>query len=179
MSLRPLFPLSKTLKQLLTVSSFFCSAHSLHAFDHFLITFTWKTENRGPWPKKKYAKLYRAQGQVLATLALLAAAYSRMSLLTCKRLATRSDLMHPAFVSPLPFHTSLLAFLAFWLSCFCCHRTALVYDANHWYYFFSLAFFNQNCHKHWVVDCRLSPTLLRTPSIAPERPTFTADVTHF
>ncbi|KIR38735.1 hypothetical protein I307_02819 [Cryptococcus deuterogattii 99/473] len=51
----------------------------------------------GPWPKKKYAKLYRAQGQVLATLALLAAAYSRMSLLTCKRLATRSDLMHPAF----------------------------------------------------------------------------------
>ncbi|ADV25553.1 Conserved hypothetical protein [Cryptococcus gattii WM276] len=53
----------------------------------------------GPWPKKKYAKLYRAEGQVLATLALLAAAYSRMSLLTCKRLATRSDLMHPAFVA--------------------------------------------------------------------------------
>nr|KIR45893.1 hypothetical protein I312_04863 [Cryptococcus bacillisporus CA1280] len=53
----------------------------------------------GPWPKKKYAKLYRAQGQVLATLALLAAAYSRMSLLTCKRLATRSDLMHPAFIA--------------------------------------------------------------------------------
>ncbi|OXM76143.1 hypothetical protein C364_06247 [Cryptococcus neoformans Bt63] len=54
---------------------------------------------KGPWPKKKYARLYRAQGQVLATLALLAGAYSHMSLLTCKRLATKCDLMHPAFIA--------------------------------------------------------------------------------
>lgn len=109
----------------------FCSLFT-PLFDHFLITLLGKKKkqnknkkNRGPWPKKKYAKLYRAQGQVLATLALLAAAYSRMSLLTCKRLATRSDLMHPAFVSPLPSPPNkfarLFGVLAFWLSFFCCH----------------------------------------------------------
>lgn len=70
----------------------FFSSHT-HV-DHFYLK-----KNRGPWPKKKYARLYRAQGQVLATLALLAGAYSHMSLLTCKRLATKCDLMHPAFVS--------------------------------------------------------------------------------
>lgn len=81
------------LKYVKTLSLFFYIYHT--HFDHF----TYKN-NRGPWPKKKYARLYRTQGQVLATLALLAGAYSRMSLLTCKRLATKSDLMHPAFVSP-------------------------------------------------------------------------------
>lgn len=74
-----------------------------------------------------------------------------MSLLTCKRLATRSDLMHPAFVSPPPRQTSFARlFGCFGLSCFFLppHRPSF-YDANHWYLFlFPLAY-----HKHWF--CRL------------------------
>ncbi|WRT64249.1 uncharacterized protein IL334_001180 [Kwoniella shivajii] len=54
---------------------------------------------RGPWPKKKYEALFKAQGQVLSTLALLSNSYSRMDVRWCRRLASRSELMHPAFIA--------------------------------------------------------------------------------
>ncbi|WWC86361.1 uncharacterized protein L201_001236 [Kwoniella dendrophila CBS 6074] len=54
---------------------------------------------RGPWPKKKYEALFKTQSQILSTLALLSSAYSRMDVKWCKRLATRSELMHPAFIA--------------------------------------------------------------------------------
>ncbi|TYJ56489.1 hypothetical protein B9479_002736 [Cryptococcus floricola] len=53
---------------------------------------------KGPWPKKTYAKLYKVQNEILVTLALLSSAYSRLEVVWCKRLATRSLLMHPAFI---------------------------------------------------------------------------------
>ncbi|OCF73911.1 hypothetical protein I204_05757 [Kwoniella mangroviensis CBS 8886] len=54
---------------------------------------------RGPWPKTKYEALYKTQSQLLSTLALLSSAYSRMDVKWCKRLASRSELMHPAFIA--------------------------------------------------------------------------------
>ena len=60
--------------------------------------------SRGPWPKKSYAELIRIEGQVLASLALLSVAYARLEPVWCKRLAERSDVMHPAFVSYCPTH---------------------------------------------------------------------------
>ncbi|WVR05967.1 hypothetical protein IAU60_002995 [Kwoniella sp. DSM 27419] len=54
---------------------------------------------RGPWPKKKYEALYQAQNQVITTLALLSSAWARMDDEWCKRLATRSELLHPAFIA--------------------------------------------------------------------------------
>ncbi|WWD17770.1 hypothetical protein CI109_102211 [Kwoniella shandongensis] len=54
---------------------------------------------KGPWPRKKYEALFKTQGQVIATLALLSGSYSRMEVDWCKRLAKRSELMHPAFIS--------------------------------------------------------------------------------
>ncbi|WVQ77075.1 hypothetical protein IAR50_006758 [Cryptococcus sp. DSM 104548] len=53
---------------------------------------------KGPWPKKTYAKLYKVQSEILVTLALLSSAYSRLEVVWCKRLTTRSLLMHPAFI---------------------------------------------------------------------------------
>ncbi|WWC66524.1 uncharacterized protein I206_100427 [Kwoniella pini CBS 10737] len=54
---------------------------------------------RGPWPKQKYEALFKTQSQVLSTLALLSSAYSRMDVKWCKRLASRSELMHPSFIA--------------------------------------------------------------------------------
>ncbi|WVQ97371.1 hypothetical protein IAU59_004483 [Kwoniella sp. CBS 9459] len=54
---------------------------------------------KGPWPRKKYEALFRTQTQVLSTIALLSGAYSRMEVKWCKMLATRSELMHPAFIA--------------------------------------------------------------------------------
>lgn len=71
-----------------------------------------------------------------------------MSLLTCKRLATRSDLMHPAFVSLLP-KTSFARLFGFLV--FSCHRTGLVsmtLITGITLFLFPLAY-----HKHWF--CRL------------------------
>ncbi|WVQ85239.1 hypothetical protein IAT38_007404 [Cryptococcus sp. DSM 104549] len=53
----------------------------------------------GPWPKKKYHALFRAQSSVVSTIALLSGCYSRMETVWCKRLAARSDLMHPGFIA--------------------------------------------------------------------------------
>ncbi|OCF31124.1 hypothetical protein I316_07256 [Kwoniella heveanensis BCC8398] len=54
---------------------------------------------KGPWPRKSYEALFKAQIQVLSTIALLSSAYSRMEIKWCKRLARRSELMHPAFIA--------------------------------------------------------------------------------
>ncbi|WVF70551.1 hypothetical protein IAT40_005342 [Kwoniella sp. CBS 6097] len=54
---------------------------------------------KGPWPRKKYEALFETQIQVLSTIALLSGAYSRMEVKWCKRLARRSELMHPAFIA--------------------------------------------------------------------------------
>ncbi|KAK8866031.1 hypothetical protein IAR55_001182 [Kwoniella newhampshirensis] len=54
---------------------------------------------KGPWPKKKYEALFHAQSHVVATLALLSGAYSRLEVKWCKRLTRRSELMHPAFIA--------------------------------------------------------------------------------
>ncbi|WWC58457.1 uncharacterized protein I303_100999 [Kwoniella dejecticola CBS 10117] len=54
---------------------------------------------RGPWPKAKYEALFKTQSQILSTLALLSSAYSRMDIRWCKRLASRSELMHPSFIA--------------------------------------------------------------------------------
>lgn len=63
-------------------------------------TMAQKLTVRGPWPKKKYAALVDAHGNLLSALALLGSAYARLQPAWCRRLE-RSDHLHPAFVSHL------------------------------------------------------------------------------
>ncbi|CAK9785943.1 hypothetical protein CC85DRAFT_328300 [Cutaneotrichosporon oleaginosum] len=63
---------------------------------------------RGPWPRAQYEKLIFIQESMLASSALLTAAYSQLEPEWCERITDRSDLMHPAFVADL---VSLFALL--------------------------------------------------------------------
>jgi hypothetical protein len=54
---------------------------------------------KGPWPRERYEELQKLELQMISALALLAGAYGNMNLDWAKRLESRSELMHPAFVS--------------------------------------------------------------------------------
>ncbi|KAK4688328.1 hypothetical protein P7C73_g1783, partial [Tremellales sp. Uapishka_1] len=54
---------------------------------------------RGPWPVAKYRDMMKVQIRILSAFANLSGAYSRLEPQWCNRLATKSDLLHPAFVA--------------------------------------------------------------------------------
>jgi hypothetical protein len=54
---------------------------------------------KGPWPKAAYEELHSLQVQLISSLAVLSGSFDKLEHVWAKRIAERSDMLRPAFVS--------------------------------------------------------------------------------